>query len=420
MVIRRNRRLEWIARNRLHPEHSAVLMGVNGGDEIGPSGLVRKRPHDIGFIGPNGIKRIDRLGNSLATMAGAGAHKGQAEVSLPLYVVENASQYVAVVLDAPEGRLSEHDKDLLGLAQQLKAAADNAASTAVAAIIFSSAAPEAARIESYQLAGVDRLIVLPAESDDYQPEQRAAQICALTAQYDFIHLCFPDTVLGGADTGRRVAANLAERPATSVWKLDGTQLICRGAAGKTDITRPLSKVIIALEQCADQIDESKHECLALSADAITLSASRIEDLGKAQVNPNDIDLTEANFILSGGNGIEDWDRFHEAARLLGATEGASRVAVDDGFMPRERQVGATGKWVTARVYIAVGISGAIQHMQGIGQCDKVIAINTDDSCDMVKRADLSIIADSDAILTALIETLSNQSSAEFHPQEAVA
>ncbi|WP_372599893.1 FAD-binding protein, partial [Amphritea sp.] len=63
----------------------------------------------------------------------------------------------------------------------------------------------------------------------------------------------------------------------------------------------------------------------------------------------------------------------------------------------------TGTWVTARVYLAVGISGAIQHMQGIGQCDKVIAINTDVGCDMVKRAALSVIGDSEEILGELIE-----------------
>jgi electron transfer flavoprotein alpha subunit len=79
------------------------------------------------------------------------------------------------------------------------------------------------------------------------------------------------------------------------------------------------------------------------------------------------------------------------------------VAVDDGFMPRNRQVGATGTWVTARVYMAVGISGAIQHLQGIGACDKVIAINLDPGCDMIKRADLSVVGDSAAILAALIE-----------------
>ncbi len=70
-------------------------------------------------------------------------------------------------------------------------------------------------------------------------------------------------------------------------------------------------------------------------------------------------------------------------------------------MPRFRQVGATGTWVTARVYLAVGISGAVQHLQGIAQCDRVIAINTDPGCDMVSRASLSVIGDSDAILAEL-------------------
>lgn len=79
------------------------------------------------------------------------------------------------------------------------------------------------------------------------------------------------------------------------------------------------------------------------------------------------------------------------------------MAVDDGFMPRNRQVGATGTWVTARVYLAVGISGAIQHLQGIGACDKVVAVNMDPGCDMIKRADLSVIGDSAAILAALME-----------------
>ncbi|EVT83688.1 electron transfer flavoprotein subunit alpha [Pseudomonas aeruginosa VRFPA09] len=81
---------------------------------------------------------------------------------------------------------------------------------------------------------------------------------------------------------------------------------------------------------------------------------------------------------------------------------AANWAVDDGHMPRNRQVGATGTWVTARVYLAVGISGAIQHLQGIGACDKVVAVNRDAGCDMIKRADLSVIGDSTEILRALI------------------
>lgn len=123
------------------------------------------------------------------------------------------------------------------------------------------------------------------------------------------------------------------------------------------------------------------------------------------VDPAKIAMAEAEFIVSGGNGVKDWALFHKATTALGATQGASRVAVDDGHMPRDRQVGATGTWVTARVYMAVGISGAIQHLQGIGACDKVVAINMDPGCDMIKRADLSVIGDSAAILQALIDAV---------------
>ncbi|MCS9374591.1 electron transfer flavoprotein subunit alpha/FixB family protein, partial [Pseudomonas aeruginosa] len=138
------------------------------------------------------------------------------------------------------------------------------------------------------------------------------------------------------------------------------------------------------------------------AEQVARNLPRIEDLGPVAVDPARIPMAEAEFILSGGNGVQDWTLFHQAAAVLGATEGASRVAVDDGHMPRNRQVGATGTWVTARVYLAVGISGAIQHLQGIGACDKVVAVNRDAGCDMIKRADLSVIGDSTEILRALI------------------
>jgi electron transfer flavoprotein alpha subunit len=164
------------------------------------------------------------------------------------------------------------------------------------------------------------------------------------------------------------------------------------------------RLILAAVECAEPVSETRHEVrpLALS-ETLVSHLPRIQDLGAVAVDPAQIPMAEAEFILSGGNGVKDWALFHQAAAALGATEGASRVAVDDGFMGRERQVGASGIWVTARVYVAVGISGAIQHLQGIGACDKVVAINLDPTCDMIKRADLSVIGESAAILQALIE-----------------
>ncbi|MGA9223780.1 MAG: electron transfer flavoprotein subunit alpha/FixB family protein, partial [Pseudomonas graminis] len=199
---------------------------------------------------------------------------------------------------------------------------------------------------------------------------------------------------------------LGERPSTRVWQIAGERCIGRAGAGAEDLSRPVSRLILAQAECAEPVSEKRHEALPVElSTAVARSLSRIEDLGAVAVDPALIPMSEAEFIFSGGNGIKDWPLFHRTAVALGATEGASRVAVDDGFMTRDRQVGASGTWVTARVYVAVGISGAIQHLQGIGACDKVVAINLDPTCDMIKRADLSVIGESSAILEALIEAV---------------
>ena len=148
-----------------------------------------------------------------------------------------------------------------------------------------------------------------------------------------------------------------------------------------------------LEECADAIDETRHEATPITLDGVSVSAPTIQDQGLMDVDPNAIPMAEAEFILSAGNGIHNWDQFHDAAKVLGATEGASRVAVDDGFMPRSRQVGATGTWVTARVYIAVGISGAIQHLAGMKDSKVIVAINKADEAPIFQVADFGLVAD---------------------------
>lgn len=119
----------------------------------------------------------------------------------------------------------------------------------------------------------------------------------------------------------------------------------------------------------------------------------------------DIPLVEADFVIAAGNGVQDMDTFHRLAEALDATIGGSRVVVDDGKLPRDRQVGATGQIVRAQVYLAIGISGAVQHLQGIKDCSTVIAVNNDPTCDMVKRADLSVIADAQQWMESLLAKL---------------
>jgi electron transfer flavoprotein alpha subunit len=390
-VFRRDPRAQWIARNRLHPLHVANI----GESERGPSGLLRKNLHNIGFMGPNGVKRIDRSGDSYGGLSERKAAK-TVEIVLPLHQIDEPDFYILVVVDLVSARLTSHDRDTLGLAHDM--ANSNNAKGAVVAIFFGEV-----KEDKLDTAGIDRLIHFDScEYHSYNPEQRCADIYNIVNELQPKHILLPDSINGGGDLGRRLAAKLDERPACGVWKVNGEQLVCRGGAGKTDITRPIAKILLVLEQCSEPVSETRHQSVLMPIVSSVTVKQLIFDLGNISVDPNAINLAEAGFILSGGNGVKDWPEFHLAAKILGATEGASRVAVDDGFMPRQRQVGASGTWVTARVYIAVGISGAIQHIQGIAQCDKIVAINNNDSCDMVKRADLSAIGDSSEILGELL------------------
>lgn len=434
-IRRRDPRRERIARNRLHPEHAAVCraQASDGGPAqwLGPNGIVRKNPRALAFIGPNGIRRIDR-GNPQAASAARGGKAAVAPRDLRRLVsIEQPDFFIAVVPDMPGGRLSAHDRDVLGLARQLADAEAGAvgaagAAGAVVVVLFGEVSNGVASTGSNEVgsvaghekgsqvgspadrdsladAGADRVVVFAeAPYAGYAPEAQTLALAGLERTLAPRHWLFPDSQLGGGDLGRRLAAALGERAATHAWRIADGRCTARGAAGATDITRPTPRLVLALPECAEPVSDTRHAAAPLAVTSLAVGTPpRIEDLGAVAVDAAGVELAEAEFILAGGNGIREWAVFHDAARQLGATEGASRVAVDNGFMPRHRQVGATGTSVTARVYLAAGISGAVQHLQGIQQCEKVVAVNVDVGCDMVKRADLTVVADADAVLGAL-------------------
>jgi electron transfer flavoprotein alpha subunit len=117
-----------------------------------------------------------------------------------------------------------------------------------------------------------------------------------------------------------------------------------------------------------------------------------------------IDLTEADVILAGGRGLGNSKNFNvlfECAEIMGAAVGASRVAVDEGWVPYAMQVGQTGKTVSPRVYIACGISGSVQHFAGMKTAAKIIAINSDPEAAIMKQCDYFVVADFFEIIPAL-------------------
>ncbi|MGH2859001.1 MAG: electron transfer flavoprotein subunit alpha/FixB family protein, partial [Solirubrobacteraceae bacterium] len=124
--------------------------------------------------------------------------------------------------------------------------------------------------------------------------------------------------------------------------------------------------------------------------------ARTEHLGYTEAAAGDVDITKAEFLLSIGRGVEDKDnipRFEELAEKLGATLSSSRPLVDAGWIPSVRQVGQSGKTVKPRVYLALGISGAVQHLAGMRGADTIIAVNTDPEAPIFSVAHYGAVTD---------------------------
>jgi electron transfer flavoprotein alpha subunit len=135
-------------------------------------------------------------------------------------------------------------------------------------------------------------------------------------------------------------------------------------------------------------------------------------------DPRTVDLREAERIVAGGGGVgpEGFRRLEVLAELLGAAVGGSRVAVDLGWIPWERQIGQSGRAVAPELYLAFAISGATQHMAGIERARTVVAVNQDPSAPLLGRAQLAAVADWRPVVDALIERLRERRAGAVSPQ----
>lgn len=163
--------------------------------------------------------------------------------------------------------------------------------------------------------------------------------------------------------------------------------------------------IFPLKDAAPDI-QTDARILSLASDKNTVRARLvkfIEDAGLADSN-----IEEASILVAGGRGVgssEGFDKLRELARLLGGNIAASRAAVEEGWISRDYQVGATGKTVTPKIYFACGISGAVPHVVGMKDSETIIAINTDSSAPIFDVAHYGIVGDLHKVIPELIEIL---------------
>ncbi len=335
----------------------------------------------------------------------------QHSTNKPLRTPKQAKTHILVVAHSDRGTLDDHAKQCLAAAAILAEA-----NTAVVALILGELHEELSN------AGADEVLVI-AELDyaKFQPESELSCVKAMVDVLQPSHIFMPDNLIGDGDLGRRLITSHPEKlAATHVIELNVDHIANYQSGGSALALANLPFIVLLAPETADTN-------LPFSASALTLDqalAHPVKDkvqpsnyigLGMQTIAAAKIALEEADFIVSAGNGVSNVQTLQTLAAALDAAVGASRVAVDDGKFARDKQIGATGKTVSASTYFAIGISGAVQHLQGIKDCRHVIAINRDHSAAIVKRANLSLIGDAEEIMQALIAVITE---AKLATQEA--
>ncbi len=254
-------------------------------------------------------------------------------------------------------------------------------------------------------------------------EKLAAYNCELyTAALDaFLAQHQPDLLLVGATTmGKELAPRLAARrglPCISdsvdlQWN-DGWTVRRPILAGKcyTDVVPQTAPAVVGIRPNAFPLAEFDG---AAATEAFDPGLDGVEPKAVVQEvrqsEQKTVELTEAEIIVSGGRGLKEAENYkliEELAAALGAAAGASRAIVDAGWVDHSHQVGQTGKTVSPNCYIAVGISGAIQHLAGMSSSKCIVAINKDPNAPIFKAADYGIVADLFQVVPPMIEAVKN-------------
>src|SRR5690606_8759862 len=225
----------------------------------------------------------------------------------------------------------------------------------------------------------------------------APQVAAMAGDYS--HIFGPSTTFG-KDLMPRVAALLGVNQVSDIMSIEGSHRFKRPVyAGNAVLTveAPSDQPVVATIRTASYQavgNEGSAQVEEFSLDASIPDHTRFVELSAGKSDRPD--LQTASTVVSGGRalgGAENFDIIYKLADALGAAVGASRAAVDAGYVPNEMQVGQTGKIIAPDLYIAIGISGAIQHLTGIKDAGTIVAINKDAEAPIFEIADIGLVGD---------------------------
>ena len=309
---------------------------------------------------------------------------------------------VLIVAEHLDGKLNAATAKCVSAAQALNPEAID--------IVVLAADPAGVASEAAQIAGVARVLTLAnAANANAIAQVQAPQIAALAKNYT--HVFGPSTTFG-KDLMPCVAALLGVAQISDLMAVEGSHVFKRPIyAGNAIISveAPTDAIVVASVRTASWPEAARGGSAAIEAASVDAALpSHTRYIGLAAGKSDRPDLQSAKRVVSGGRGVGSQENFkiiYDFADKLGAAVGASRAAVDAGYCPNEMQVGQTGKIIAPELYVAVGISGAIQHLTGIKDAGTIVAINKDGDAPIFEIADIGLVGDLFTILPELQQAL---------------
>ncbi len=304
--------------------------------------------------------------------------------------------------------VAEHDNASLKGATLNTLAAAQAIGGDIDVLVAGSGCAAAAG-QAAEAAGVAKVLVADNAAYEHQLAENIAELVAeLGADYDYV---LASATTGGKNFMPRVAALLDVQMISDIISVESADTFKRpiyaGNVIATVQSSDAKRVITVRGTAFDPVAASGGSAEQVSVDAVK-DAGVSSFVGEEIAVSDRPELTSAGVVVSGGRGMQNGENFkliEAVADKLNAAMGASRAAVDAGFVPNDMQVGQTGKIVAPDLYIAVGISGAIQHLAGMKDSKVIVAINKDEDAPIFQVADYGLVADLFDVLPELAEKL---------------